>query len=100
MANLSCPEALAWLDQSLDDARESLASLSDVLSYLGTCWESDELPGGRVPQETERLLLAQQRKCQLAAALIRRLERQVRPPIARLCEPPVARVAPAEPLPV
>jgi hypothetical protein len=100
MANLSCPEALAWLDQCLDDAQESLASLSDVLSYLGTCWESDELPGGRVPQETERLLLAQQRKCQLAAALIRRLERQVRPPIARLYEPPVARVAPAEPLPV
>ena len=100
MANLSCPEALAWLDQCLDDARESLASLSDVLSYLGTCWESDELPGGRVPQETERLLLAQQRNCQLAAALIRRLERQVRSPIARLYEPPVARVAPAEPLPV
>ena len=100
MANLSCPEALAWLDQSLDDARESLASLSDVLSYLGTCWESDELPGGRVPQETERLLLAQQRKCQLAAALIRRLERRVRPSIARLGESHAAPITPAEPVPV
>jgi hypothetical protein len=87
MANLSTAEAMAWLDQRLDDAHESLEQLSETLEYLGTCWESDELPGGRVPVETERFLLAQQRKCQLAAALMRRLERQVRHELTRVCEP-------------
>ena len=96
MANLSRAEALAWLDQSLDDAQASLGHLSEALLYLGTCWESEELPGEKVPEETERLLLAQQRKCQLAAALIRRLERQVRPRIARLCESHAAPVTRAQ----
>jgi hypothetical protein len=100
MANVTPAEALARLDQSLDDAQESLACLSDVLEYLGTCWESDALPDGRVPAETERLLLAQQRTCQLAWALIRRLERQVRPQIARLCESPAAAAVPAEVVPI
>jgi hypothetical protein len=97
MANLSRTEALAWLDQSIDEAHESLGQLSETLLYLGTCWENDDLPGGRVPAETECLLLAQHRKCQLASALIRRLETQVRPQIARLCEPPAVSVVLPEP---
>jgi hypothetical protein len=100
MANLSPAEPLAWLDQCLDEAHESLTQLSEALLYLGTCWETDELPGGRLPAETERVLLAQQRKCQLACALIRRMERQVRPRIASLCELQVIPITPAEPVPV
>jgi hypothetical protein len=100
MANLSTSEALAWLDQRLDDAHESLGQLSEALLYLATCWETDELPGGRVPEETERVLLAQHRKCQLASALIRRLERHVRHELARVREPQAAPPKPAEAVPV
>ncbi len=100
MTKLSAAEALAWLDQSLDEAHESLGQLSEALEYLGTFWESDALPEGRVPAETERLLLEEQRKCQLASALIYRVESRVRPQIARLCEPCAAPVTPAAPVPV
>ncbi len=77
-------DALAYLDQSIEEAHESLAQLSDALSYVWSCALPDTLPGGKVPPETEGILLAEQRGCQLAAALIRRLERHVRPEMARL----------------
>jgi hypothetical protein len=93
-------DALAWLDQCIEEAQESLAHLSDALVYLYACALPDELPGGRLPPETARLLLAEQRRCQLASALIRRLDGHVRAEMARLREPHAVSLAPAEPVQV
>jgi len=93
-------DALARLDQCLEEAQESLMALSDALVSLASCSEPDELPGGRVPPETEHILLAEERRCQLAAALLRRLEGRVRPQMARLREPHPVPTGPVEARPV
>jgi hypothetical protein len=89
-------DALAWLDQCIEEAQESLMALSDALASLSACSGPDEVPGGKLPPETEHILLAEERRCLLAAALIRRLERRVRPQIARLREPYLTPGTPVE----
>jgi hypothetical protein len=88
-------DALSWLDQSICEAQESLAHLSDAFAYVQNCALPDALPDGRLPPETERVLLAEQRRGLLAAALLRRLERRVQAQIARVGEPHVI-AAPVE----
>jgi hypothetical protein len=89
-------DALARVDQCIEEAHESLTQLSDALLYLYGCTPSDELPGGRLSPETELVLLAEQRRCQLATALIKRLEARVRPHLSRLRQTQVVGVEPAE----
>jgi hypothetical protein len=91
-------DALARLDQCIEEVHESLMALQDALMDLLACTETDELFGKRLPPETEHIVLAEQRRCLLAAALIRRLERRVRPYLVRLCEQPTAPLVSAEPV--
>jgi hypothetical protein len=76
-------DALVWVDQCIEEARESLGHLSDALGYLCLDAEADDLPGGRLPAETEHLFLAEQRRCQHAAALLERIQSHVAPELRR-----------------